>query len=90
VVFNHRAGGALCDRCARLSPGGRRVPADARRTLGAWLAGVRDDPADAASTKAHQRLLREFLEEHLGDGQPLRAFLTWEEELQAPLAAAHP
>jgi DNA repair protein RecO (recombination protein O) len=89
VVFNHRAGGALCERCARLSQGGRKLPADARRALGAWLAGERDDPADAASVKAHQRLLREFLEEHLGDGQPLRAFVTWEEQLQAPTAAAH-
>jgi len=89
VVFNHCAGGALCDRCARLSQGGRKLPADARRALGAWLAGERDDPADPASAKAHQRLLREFLEEHLGDGRPLRAFLTWEEQFQAPLAAAH-
>lgn len=88
VVFNHRAGGALCDRCARLSQGGRMLPADARRALSAWLAGERDDPADPARVRAHQRLLREFLEEHLGDGRPLRAFLTWEERLQAPLAAA--
>jgi DNA repair protein RecO (recombination protein O) len=33
-----------------------------------------DDP----TVRAHQRLLREFLREHLTDGRPLRAFETWE------------
>ncbi|HVZ48633.1 MAG TPA: hypothetical protein VG916_07610, partial [Gemmatimonadaceae bacterium] len=76
------------------APGGRRLPASARATLGAWLgasacAGAwpddADAPVDAASARAHARILREFLEEHLGDGKPLRAFLAWE----ARLAAAH-
>ena len=28
--------------------------------------------------RAHQRLLREFLEYHLSDSRPLRAFAAWE------------
>lgn len=79
VTFHHRAGGALCERCARRADGGRRLPADARLTLAAWLRGADAALADPPSERAHQRLLREFLEEHLGDGRPLRAFLAWED-----------
>jgi DNA repair protein RecO (recombination protein O) len=78
VTFDHRAGGALCTRCARLGPRGRLFPADARETLRAWLDGTESPLGDASTRRAHQRLLREFLEEHLGDGKPLRAFVTWE------------
>ncbi len=78
VIFDHRAGGALCARCAKLGPRGRRLPAGARATLRTWLAGDGSVLDDAAARRAHQRLLREFLEEHLGDGRPLRAFVTWE------------
>ncbi|HVT38343.1 MAG TPA: DNA repair protein RecO [Gemmatimonadaceae bacterium] len=81
VTFHHRAGGALCDRCARASQGGRSLPAEARLLVISWLAGSEreiDAGDDGKSARAHQRLLREFLEEHLGDGRPLRAFLAWE------------
>ena len=80
LTFHHRAGGALCDGCGRLAQGGRRLPAGARRALFAWLHGevAPDAPSAAAAVRAHQRLLREFLEEHLGDGRPLRAFVAWE------------
>ncbi len=78
VTFDHRAGGALCANCARLGLRGRQLPAEARETLRSWLAGTPSALADAAERRAHQRLLREFLEEHLGDGRPLRAFITWE------------
>lgn len=89
VTFHHRAGGALCDACARLAQGGRRLPAEARLALLAWMQGDADPevPSDTASARAHQRLLREFLEEHLGDGRPLRAFVAWEGD-RAPAAAA--
>jgi len=79
VTFHHRAGGALCERCARLAEGGRRLPAPARRQLAAWLSGGDAALEDDATVRAHQRLLREFLEEHLGDGRALRAFLAWED-----------
>lgn len=88
VLFHHRAGGTVCDGCAtRSDGGGRTLPRDARRTLASWLAGEPAAPGEASSVRAHQRLLREFLEEHLGDGRPLRAFLSWEEQRATPVVA---
>ncbi len=78
VAFDHRAGGALCARCARLATRKRQLPAEARDTLRSWLSGNSAALHDPSSRRAHQRLLREFLEEHLGDGRPLRAFVSWE------------
>ena len=79
VMFSHRAGGALCLRCGRLAPAGRKLPAAARHTLRQFMDG-QDPPAlDDPSARAHQRLLREFLAEHLTDGRPLRAMELWEE-----------
>jgi DNA repair protein RecO (recombination protein O) len=87
VRFSQPAGGALCDPCARAAGATRALPADARGAIRAWLAhGERrggdpsvDRPAlDDPTGRAHQRLLREFLREHLTDGRPLRAFETWE------------
>ena len=78
VRFNHRAGGALCERCGSASPGSRRLPASARQAIAAWING---DPVrlDEASTeRAHQRLLREFLVEHLADARSLKAYAIWE------------
>lgn len=77
VRFNHRAGGALCARCARSAPPGRTLPADARRVLQGWLQGE-EHRLDDAAIRAHQRLLREFLLEHLADGRALKAFDVWE------------
>jgi DNA repair protein RecO (recombination protein O) len=78
--FSHRAGGVLCRGCARLEPVHRALPATARATLGEWLAGATLPGLDAGERRAHQRLLREFLREHLVDGRPLRAFDVWERE----------
>ena len=77
VTFHHRAGGALCSTCARQERGGRRLPGAARDALLAWSRGepVVLGPDDA---RAHLRLLREFLEEHLSDGRALRALQAWE------------
>ena len=80
VMFSHRAGGALCARCGRLAPAGRKLPPDARDALRRFLAGTAGEPLDDAATRAHQRLLREFLAEHLTDGRPLRALELWEEQ----------
>src|SRR5687768_11879341 len=78
--FSHRAGGVLCPDCARLEPVHRALPASARSALSAWLAG--GDPGPGALTdgerRSHQRLLREFLREHLAEGRALRAFEVWE------------
>ena len=80
VMFSHRAGGALCARCGRLAPAGRKLPPEARDSLRQFLGGVHAVPLDDASVRAHQRLLREFLAEHLTDGRPLRALELWEEQ----------
>lgn len=81
VPFAHRAGGAVCRSCELMAHAPRSLPPDARRTLMQWAGdpeaastAVLDEP----SIRAHQRLLREFLEEHLGDGRPLRAWVAWE------------
>jgi DNA repair protein RecO (recombination protein O) len=79
VTFQHRAGGVLCGNCARQAPGARTLPPAARDAIRAWLGRQVPPPLDAPSLRAHQRLLREFLEEHLTDGgRPLRALLAWE------------
>lgn len=79
VRFHHRAGGVLCRNCAGQAPGARVLPPEARDALRAWL-GRQPSPAlDDLTLRAHQRLLREFLEEHVTDsGRPLRALLAWE------------
>jgi len=78
AMFSHPAGGVLCVRCARSTPGSRTVPPAARDALRRWLGGDRAELGGAAEGRAHQRLLREFLREHLADGRALRAFELWE------------
>jgi DNA repair protein RecO (recombination protein O) len=80
AAFSHRAGGVLCAACARLEPVHRSLPASARIALGSWLAGDPPPALGDADRRAHQRLLREFLREHLADGKALRAFDVWEHE----------
>jgi DNA repair protein RecO (recombination protein O) len=78
VRFSHRVGGALCERCASSVPGSRRLPAAARMAIVSWMRG---DPVrlDSLPTeRAHQRLLREFLVEHLTGDRGLKAFAIWE------------
>jgi DNA repair protein RecO (recombination protein O) len=78
--FHVALGGTLCQRCARLAPGGRLLPPEARAALRAWLE-PESQPAishDPPSARAHQRLLREFLGAHLPDNRPLKAFEVWE------------
>jgi DNA repair protein RecO (recombination protein O) len=77
AMFSHASGGALCVRCGRLAPAGRVLPPPARDALREFLAG-RAVALDEPSARAHQRLLREFLTEHLADGRPLRALELWE------------
>jgi DNA repair protein RecO (recombination protein O) len=79
VSFNHRAGGAVCANCTRQTPGARTLPPEARAAIRSWLGRLPSPSLDEPSIRAHQRLLREFLEEHLtDDGRPLRALLAWE------------
>jgi DNA repair protein RecO (recombination protein O) len=79
VSFHHRAGGALCPTCAGQARGARSLPPEARDALRSWLGHLATPALDGSSLRAHQRLLREFLEEHLTDGgRPLRAMVAWE------------
>lgn len=79
VGFSHSAGGALCARCGALAAGSRVIPAAARDALREWMSGGRAVPLDAPGARAHQRLLREFVQEHLGTERELRAYRVWEQ-----------
>jgi DNA repair protein RecO (recombination protein O) len=78
VPFSHVAGGVLCPRCAARAPGARQLPLAARQCLRAWLAGESHPLATEAEGRAHQRLLREFLGQHLLDARGLKAWGAWE------------
>jgi DNA repair protein RecO (recombination protein O) len=79
VLFSQSAGGAVCEGCAALARVGRKLPASARLRLSSWISSDEDgDPLTDSDARAHQRLLREFVIEHLSDGRPLKAFETWE------------
>jgi len=80
AIFSHPVGGVLCARCGHLARGGRTLPSSARAALRSWLAGDQHVTVDAQEGRAHQRLLREFVREHLADDRPLRAFDVWERE----------
>ena len=67
-----------CQRAA-LAPGARALPPDARATLITWSRGGTAALTDLPTVRAHQRLLREFVEEHLADGRALRAWVSWEQ-----------
>ena len=80
AVFSHTAGGVVCPSCARLSPGGRMIPATARAAIRTWLEGLQSTSLTDGEARSHQRLLREFLGAHLSEDRPLRAFAVWEQE----------
>lgn len=76
--FSHPSGGVLCRRCSQMAGASRLLPPDARASVRAWITGARAPLPDEPSRRAHQRLLREFLAEHVSDGRPLRAYEVWE------------
>lgn len=80
AMFSHPSGGMLCTRCGRLARSGRTLPPEARAALRDWLSGEPHALESTHDVRAHQRLLREFLREHLGDDRPLRAFEVWERD----------
>ena len=87
--FSHSSGGVVCRRCAPLAGSTRHLPSDARASLRAWITGSSAALADEPARRAHQRLLREFLSEHVADGRPLKAYEVWERNtLGAPAPAA--
>src|SRR4051812_23092882 len=79
VLFSQSSGGVVCESCARNARVGRKLPPAARVALATWAAGdTLDRELTDAEAKAHQRLLREFVHEHLSDGRPMKAFDAWE------------
>jgi DNA repair protein RecO (recombination protein O) len=78
VSFSHSAGGALCERCGRLAVGSRVIPSSARDAVRAWLNGDSVPRLTPQEARAHQRLLREFFQEHVGGDRELRAYGVWE------------
>ncbi len=77
-AFSHEAGGMLCQRCARLAPTARRLPPEARQALAHWVDGTAVELGSTAEGRAHQRLVREFLRQHLLDLATVRAWVSWE------------
>ncbi|HUF27194.1 MAG TPA: DNA repair protein RecO [Gemmatimonadaceae bacterium] len=80
VMFSHPAGGALCAACGRMASRGRLIPPAARSALRDWLAGASPALAGPDEARAHQRLLREFLREHLADARAFVALDVWERD----------
>ena len=78
LPFSSVACGVLCASCAARQAGARVLPAAARACVAAWSTGALAGALAPLEVRAHQRLLREFLQEHLLDGRPLRAFTVWE------------
>src|SRR5215210_7836373 len=74
VSFSHSAGGALCKRCGAAAVGTRVLPPPARHAVRRWIGGDESAPLSTVEARAHQRLLREFFQEHLGSDRELRAF----------------
>ncbi len=76
--FDLRAGGVLCENCGSTGAVRRTLPPSARAALRAWLSGDSYTLSDVSTRKAHRRLLREFLAEHLSDVRQLTAFAAWD------------
>jgi recombinational DNA repair protein (RecF pathway) len=79
VSFSHSAGGALCNRCGGAAAGSRVLPPAARDAIRRWIEGDESPALSTVEARAHQRLLREFFQEHLGSDRELRAFRVWEQ-----------
>jgi DNA repair protein RecO (recombination protein O) len=80
TTFSAAAGGVVCPGCMKQVRGGRRLPATARAAISRWLSTNDSVALSDAEGRSHQRLLREFLDAHMPDDRPLRAFRVWEHE----------
>ena len=79
VAFSHSAGGALCARCGNSAAGSRQLPPTARNAIRSWVQGGRAADMSPIEARAHQRLLREFFQEHVSGDRELRAYRVWEQ-----------
>jgi DNA repair protein RecO (recombination protein O) len=82
--FSHHGGGIVCEKCRRTVSVGRELPAEARAAVYAWLADEQGPVLGELARRAHLRLLREFLHQHMSDGRALRALDGWEARLRRP------
>jgi len=78
LPFSLSAGGVLCAACSAGYAGGRVLPASARACIETWSEAGRVGALAERDARAHQRLLRQFLQHHVSDGRTLRAFDAWE------------
>lgn len=78
LSFSLAAGGVLCGACAAGYAGGRVLPSEARACIETWSNAGRVGALAERDARAHQRLLRLFLQQHVSDGRTLRAFDAWE------------
>lgn len=79
LAFSHVAGGVLCAACAARGAGARRLPEAAHRALAAWTVGDSGPGLSVSEGRAHQRLLREFVGQHLPDARQMKAWAVWEQ-----------
>lgn len=79
AAFSHVAGGALCARCPQSVLSARRLPVAARAALRSWLSHELVPLTSDGERRAHQRLFREFLAQHLPDNRPMPAYAIWEQ-----------
>jgi DNA repair protein RecO (recombination protein O) len=90
--FSHRAGGTVCRACAGHTVTNRLLPSRARLVLRECLQQGAASLGSTADRRAHLRLLREFMVEHITDSRTLRAFPAWERrwsERAAPADEGH-
>lgn len=78
LPFSHSAGGMVCASCARQNPTSRSLPPEARGAILGMLRGSWRPALSDLESRAHQRLLREFLSQHIADDRQLQAFHSWE------------
>ncbi|HET7623075.1 MAG TPA: DNA repair protein RecO [Gemmatimonadaceae bacterium] len=78
LPFSLAAGGVLCAACAAGYTGDRVLPSGARACIEMWSNAGRVGALAERDARAHQRLLRQFLQQHVSDGRTLRAFDAWE------------
>ncbi len=79
LAFSHAAGGVLCSTCAPRAGASRLLPTAARAALVTWTSGVPGSAVSELEGRSHQRLLREFLTQHLTDAHTLKAWAVWEQ-----------
>jgi len=73
ATFSHASGGIVCQSCSKLAPGGRRIPASARRAIKKWLEGEESPALADALPRLDERVrLLDLVERELGSYERLQ------------------